>query len=280
MPQSENQTCFVIMPISDPETYEVGHFERVYEHLLEPACEDAGFNPIRADKVKATNYIVIDILQRIVAADMVLCDLSSTNPNVLYELGVRQAFNRPVTLVKDGLTSRLFDIQGFRYIQYDHGLRVDTVEEDRRAISQGLKETLSADSKNVNSLISLLGVEPASISSQVHLDPSSTLLLNAIRDLSARIGHLEENLSLGTVSGTAPGDTRESGPFLEGDMVHHKILGPGIVKAVDGKGELARLTIHFERAGGRKLLAKYANLKLIGRKEPEERPTDADEEME
>ena len=72
-----------------------------------------------ADDVKATNYIVIDILQRILASDLVVCDLSARNANVLYELGIRQAFDKPTVLLKNKQTDRIFDIQGLRTIDCD-----------------------------------------------------------------------------------------------------------------------------------------------------------------
>jgi hypothetical protein len=34
-----DKKCFIIMPISDQEGYEKGHFSRVYKHLIKPACE-------------------------------------------------------------------------------------------------------------------------------------------------------------------------------------------------------------------------------------------------
>ena len=40
------------MPISDVEGYDPGHFKRVYEYIIKPACVAAGFIPIRADDVK------------------------------------------------------------------------------------------------------------------------------------------------------------------------------------------------------------------------------------
>ena len=47
------------------------------------SCENAGFTPIRADDVINTNYIAIDVIKKIIESEMVLCDLSSQNPNVL-----------------------------------------------------------------------------------------------------------------------------------------------------------------------------------------------------
>ena len=101
------------MPISDTDDYPSGHFNRVYLHLLRPAIEKAGFEATRADEIQETNFIVLDIVQHLLSAEMCICDLSSKNPNVLYELGIRQAFNLPVCLIKDDLTSRIFAIQSY-----------------------------------------------------------------------------------------------------------------------------------------------------------------------
>ena len=134
-------TCFVIMPISDVPGYDVGHFGRVYEHQLKPAIVSAGYSPIRSDDTTKTDYIVVGIVQRVVESEMVLCDLSARNPNVMYELGIRHAFNRSVTLVRDSRTDKIFDVQGLRHTEYDTGLRIDTVERDIAKIAVALRET-------------------------------------------------------------------------------------------------------------------------------------------
>ena len=35
MANSNNKKCFVIMPISDADGYDKGHFNRVYEYLID-----------------------------------------------------------------------------------------------------------------------------------------------------------------------------------------------------------------------------------------------------
>jgi hypothetical protein len=106
----DSKKCFVIMPISNHTDYETGHFDRVYEEIIRPAVEQAGFEPKRADDIKQTHIIIIDILKSIVDSDMAICDLSSLNPNVMYELGIRQMTKKPVVLIKDSKTKRIFDI--------------------------------------------------------------------------------------------------------------------------------------------------------------------------
>ena len=203
--QSEQQSiakvkpkvCFVIMPIADMDGYDTGHFDRVYSHLIKPACELAGYQAVRADDVASSNYIIIDILHKILDSEMVLCDLSGRNPNVLYELGIRQAFNLPTVLIKDIKTNKIFDIQGLRYTEYNQSLRVDEVSRDANLIKICLEATAKPSSTDVNSLIQLLAVKPATRPSSVELSSETSVILSAIKDLANRISKVETFKSTG-----------------------------------------------------------------------------------
>lgn len=188
---TDKKNCFVIMPISDQTDYDKGHFSRVYEHLIKPACEKGGFTPVRADEESKANYIVIDIIKKILESDIVLCDLSSKNPNVLYELGLRQAFNKKSVLIKDNKTSRIFDIQGLRTIDYDENLRIDEIKNKIDIIAKALEDTFESSENDVNSLIQLLSIKPASYGDTLELSQDSSLILDAIRNISDRLNSLE-----------------------------------------------------------------------------------------
>ena len=155
---SKTKTCFVIMPISDHPDYAPGHFKRVYEYIIKPACQKAGYEAIRADDTSKTNDIVSDIIKKIIDSDMAICDMSSRNPNVFYELGLRHAFNLKTTLIKDKKTVRAFDITGLRSVEYDESLRVDEVEKAIEAIADAIEETEKMTSEEANSNIQLLGL--------------------------------------------------------------------------------------------------------------------------
>jgi DNA helicase-2/ATP-dependent DNA helicase PcrA len=49
----------------------------------------------------------------------------------------------------------------------------------------------------------------------------------------------------------------------KGQRVRHPTLGEGVVMAYEGEGDSAKITVFFERAGKRKLVAKYANLEML-----------------
>jgi hypothetical protein len=249
-------TCFIIMPISDVEGYDSGHFGRVYEFIIKPACKAAGFKPIRADEVQVTNYIVVDILRKILDADMVVCDLSARNSNVLYELGIRQAFNRPVTLIRDSRTPRIFDIQGLRDLEYDESLRIDKITSAVESLTNLLKNTSQLSEGDVNSIIQLLGVKPAQVSS-VEDSKDTSLVLNAISDISKRMSRLEdftrvESLDVGLPARKTRPSRRsifalKNGLFIaEGIPIAHPEYGQGIVRSIDSDSICIRFKEGFD----------------------------------
>ncbi len=182
----ETKTCFIIMPIADHPAYESGHFTRVYDHLIKPACISAGFKPVRADDSKASHMIMFDILNKIVECDMAICDLSSKNANVFYELGLRQAFNKKTILITDGIEKPPFDLAGFRYVPYSPSLRVDTVNIEIELIKEMLIDTESAPEDDVNSIVKLLKIKPAKIN-HVQLNENESLIFNMINKLNNKI---------------------------------------------------------------------------------------------
>ena len=184
------QTC--ALPIY-PDGYAPGHFARVYSHAIRPVLLDAGYQPIRGDDVAATNFIVVDVIQRLINSPMAICDLSARNPNVLFELGLRQAFDMPVVLIKDVKTERVFDISGLRTIDYDETLRVDCVSDFQSRLRSAISETRDAPADSVNSLVRLLGIQKAHLKAAPKLSQDTALLLSAIRDLGGRLEKVESN---------------------------------------------------------------------------------------
>jgi hypothetical protein len=187
-----NKTCFAIMPISDPENYEQGHFRRVYENLISPAIREAGFEPFRADDNHGTNLIHVEILKDLINSPLAICDLSSRNPNVLFELGIRQAFDKPVVIIQEKGTPAIFDIATIRTINYDRQMRYDNVLNAQEQITKAIQETMSSSpQKGINSIIKLMSIaEPAQIT-QVSKDEVENIELmmirNQIQELSSLI---------------------------------------------------------------------------------------------
>jgi hypothetical protein len=231
-----NGECFVIMPITDPEGYPENHFLRVYEDLIVPACEKAEFSPIRADDVKATNLIHLDILQRLLHAPMAVCDLSSHNPNVLFELAIRQAFDKPVALIQEVDTKTIFDIGSLRCRDYRPQLFYKEVLEDQEAIAEVISATYT-ERTAVNSIIRLLSIEAAQVP---NANPDETqgmlqILLAEMKATQSKVESLEMKLmkpaptGVSLASQTAAGRAALGGTgYGYGSNIGMSGVGPGM----------------------------------------------------
>lgn len=159
------KNCFAIMPISDPDGYDHGHFKRVFDDIISPACSNAGYKAVRADDVKQTNLIHLDILLQLIDAPIAICDLSSRNPNVLFELGIRQAFDKPVVLIQEIGTPKIFDIAPLRCLEYDREMKYRSVLQAQKDLKESIEATVASekDPQNANSIVKLLSLNSAKI---------------------------------------------------------------------------------------------------------------------
>ena len=147
MQKKGSKDCFVIMPITDVDGYDKGHFLRVYEDIIKPAVDNTEFKVTRADEVKETNFIHLDILKKLIDAPIAVCDLSSRNPNVLFELGIRQAFDKPVVLIQEQGTPKIFDIGPLRYLEYSKDMKYHDVLKTQTELAESINATKEAEGK-------------------------------------------------------------------------------------------------------------------------------------
>ena len=127
------------------------HFNRVFDELLAPALRDAGFAVVRADQEQRAGDIRTDMFQELLAADLVLADLTIDNPNVWYELGVRHALRlRGVVLVQGPRATQPFDTYTDRKLNYslkDGAPDPATLAVDRAAIAAMARESHAASTR-------------------------------------------------------------------------------------------------------------------------------------
>jgi len=102
----QTKSCFVIMPFGEKTDVngEVIPFDTVYEHILKPAgkkLESHGIsvNSVRCDEIERAGWIHSTMIKHIMESDIAIVDVTTANPNVFYELGVRHALKRKVTLL-------------------------------------------------------------------------------------------------------------------------------------------------------------------------------------
>lgn len=117
------QTCFVDMPFGrkkDPGSGVEIDFDRVFEAGIRPGVEAAGLQCIRGDQEKTGGIIHEAMFARLLLSEFVIADMTTANPNVFYELGVRHA-TRPYTTIPIFATTGgiPFDVNMIRAIPYE-----------------------------------------------------------------------------------------------------------------------------------------------------------------
>ncbi|MBH2824058.1 hypothetical protein I5Q13_04820 [Serratia marcescens] len=135
-----NNVCGIIMPIADTQTYPKGHWTDVYAILCE-AAENAGFEPNLVSFDDDVSVIQKRIVQNIYNNPIVVCDISSRNANVMFELGMRLAFDKPTVIVKDEKTPYSFDISSIEHLEYPSDLRYQSINEFKKKLAGKISET-------------------------------------------------------------------------------------------------------------------------------------------
>lgn len=105
----------------DPDTNRTIDLDATYKKIIRPAVESAGCKCIRADEIVESGIIDRSMYALLYYADIVIADISTFNPNAIYELGVRHAL-RPYStiIIKEDEGKIPFDIGHDRIISYKH----------------------------------------------------------------------------------------------------------------------------------------------------------------
>jgi hypothetical protein len=120
------KTCFVIMGFGEKTDFQSNpqrmlNLNKTYEYIIEPAVKEAGLKCVRADQIIHSTVIDKPMYENLLDADVVVADLSTSNANAIYELGVRHALKPTTTIViAENNFSFPFDLNHLSILKYEH----------------------------------------------------------------------------------------------------------------------------------------------------------------
>ena len=116
--------CFVIMGFgnkSDPSTGKTYDLNQTYKNIIRPAVKKAGYECVRADEIKDSGLIDKSMYALLMQADLVIADITTYNPNAIYELGIRHAVRPFSTIILKEKEGKIpFDLDHNRMFMYSH----------------------------------------------------------------------------------------------------------------------------------------------------------------
>lgn len=136
----EKKICGIVMPISTLDGCSEGHWSDVLEIITE-AIEEAGFEGNLVSNADDVGIIQKRIIQNLYENPIVVCDVSGKNPNVMFELGMRLAFDKPTIIIKDDKTSYSFDTSPIEHIEYPRDLRFSRIVDFKAKLAEKIKAT-------------------------------------------------------------------------------------------------------------------------------------------
>ncbi len=128
--------CVVVMGFGEKTDLATGRtldLDKTYRIIIKKAVEQAGLECIRADDVIHSGTIDKPMYELLLDADIVIADLSTSNANAIYELGVRHALRPHTTIVIAEKQFKFpFDLGHLLIRPYEHlGKGIDAEEADR-----------------------------------------------------------------------------------------------------------------------------------------------------
>jgi hypothetical protein len=141
-------SCGIIMAISAIDGCDAQHWSEVKSIIVE-AChsiDDPEFEAKLVSEGDNAEVLHKKIVPGVYSSDTAICDVSGRNPNVMFELGLRIAFDKPTIIIKDDETPFSFDTAPVQHLDYPRNLKFAQIVEFKKILAEKVKNTYVASS--------------------------------------------------------------------------------------------------------------------------------------
>jgi len=183
----EKKTCGLIMPISARDGLPEAHWSEV-RSIVGKSLASLDLDVRLVSDGEASDVIHKTILQRLYTSTVCVCDISTLNPNVMFELGIRLSFSKPTVIIGDDATALPFDAGLIRRLPYPRDLRYQKIQRFMTALRKAATSALEAAAKGdeSNSLMSVLGpIKVPQLETQEV--PGLQLVVDELRDVKSML---------------------------------------------------------------------------------------------
>jgi hypothetical protein len=219
----DKKRCFVLMGFGAKVDYRTNRtldLDKTYK-IIKAAVEAAGLECIRADDIVHSGEIDKPMYELLFNADIAIADLSTSNENAIYELGVRHALKPHTTIVIAEKQFKFpFDLGHLVIRPYEHlgtGIDFEEAERLKRELSTAIQKilpTADTDSPVYTFLPELVPpsirakMAAAAAAAQASTPPSATFtaLLDAFREAKSHGDFVTARACLQKLCEARPGD--------------------------------------------------------------------------
>lgn len=236
--QLEKIVCGLVMPISPIDGCSAEHWSEVKDILCESLECSEEFNISTSLVSDADDVGVIQkrIVQNLYSNDLVICDVSAKNPNVMFELGMRLAFDKPTIIVKDDKTDYTFDTGVIEHITYPRDLRFQRIKDFKITLRDKAVNTLKRHRSSTDSTSFLKNFGKFNVASIDEKEvPAGKLVIGMLEDLQQEVSSLRRRVDISNNNKRETPDSMDGLPKLTA-LLSKELNGKGsdeIVRLLD-----------------------------------------------
>ena len=144
MANKPKKRCFVACPIGDPRSDIRRRTDGIIDQLIRPVAEPKGYEVLGAHKDFRSGPVTYQIVEHLRSDELVIADLTGINANVVYEIAIRHAAQKPIILViQTGEEGDIpFDLNHQRVLPIDYG-HWDTISSTREDLGSFIDDAQS-----------------------------------------------------------------------------------------------------------------------------------------
>ncbi|QQP13035.1 hypothetical protein FJQ98_02885 [Lysinibacillus agricola] len=186
------------MPIAPMFDYTAEHWLEVKSIITQAVSQVADFK-FKTDIVSNSDGEIDVIHKRIVQnlynADIVICDISGRNPNVLFELGMRLTFDKPTIIIKDDKTDFIFDTGLIEHLTYPRDLRFNRIVKFQAELANAVIQTYkkSKNDPTYSTFLGNFGEFKVPALNQTPVSDVQQLILDEISSIRREVNSLKTN---------------------------------------------------------------------------------------
>ncbi len=119
------------------------------KQILEDVAKEAGFEPhLVNEEFEMIRHEMVQNSRD--NNEIIICDVSGRDPNVMFQLGMCLALNKPTIVIKNDKTDYSFVSDGLKYLKYPKDLRFNKIVEFKEKLKEQLKDAHKLDQQSDN----------------------------------------------------------------------------------------------------------------------------------
>lgn len=206
--------CGIVMPISAIDGCSAEHWNEV-KQIIQDSVEAIAAPRFSARLVSDADDVGViqkRIVQGVYSSDLIVCDVSGRNPNVMFELGMRLAFDKPTVIIKDDKTDYAFDTSIIEHIPYPRDLRFSRITAFKKQLADKVLATYLASAKDPNHSTFLKNFGTFKVAQLSQSSASGEqVILEMLSDMQLEISRLRRFSYQPRRSAMLPEETRNEG---------------------------------------------------------------------